>query len=213
MDDRERMVYEIRSRYDLRAPRVLSTMLEIPRVEFVPKGYKNIAYQDRPVAIGHGQTMSQPYTVAFMTDLLELTGNEKVLEIGTGSGYQAAVLSKLARKVYTIEIIPELARNAEKNLKRLGYKNVKVKIGTGEYGWKEKSPFDTILVTAGLGEKVPDALFEQLKADGVMVAPIGRGADKKMVRFTKTRLHQSFGEAKKEKFGTFHFVPFVEKKD
>jgi len=213
MDDRERMVYEIRSRYDLRAPRVLSTMLEIPREEFVPKGYKNIAYQDRPVAIGHGQTMSQPYTVAFMTDLLELTGNEKVLEIGTGSGYQAAVLSKLARKVYTIEIIPELARNAEKNLKRLGYKNVKVKIGTGEYGWKEKSPFDTILVTAGLGEKVPDALFEQLKADGVMVAPIGRGADKKMVRFTKTRLHQSFGEAKKEKFGTFHFVPFVEKKD
>ncbi|OGM20654.1 protein-L-isoaspartate O-methyltransferase [Candidatus Woesebacteria bacterium RIFCSPHIGHO2_01_FULL_38_9] len=213
MDDRERMVYEIRSRYDLRAPRVLSTMLEIPRVEFVPKNYKNIAYQDRPVAIGHGQTMSQPYTVAFMTDLLELTGNEKVLEIGTGSGYQAAVLSKLARKVYTIEIIPELARNAEKNLKRLGYKNVKVKIGTGEYGWKEKSPFDTILVTAGLGEKVPDALFEQLKADGVMVAPIGRGADKKMVRFTKTRLHQSFGEAKKEKFGTFHFVPFVEKKD
>jgi len=154
MDDRERMVYEIRSRYDLRAPRVLSTMLEIPREEFVPKGYKNIAYQDRPVAIGHGQTMSQPYTVAFMTDLLELTGNEKVLEIGTGSGYQAAVLSKLARKVYTIEIIPELARNAEKNLKRLGYKNVKVKIGTGEYGWKEKSPFDTILVTAGLGEKV-----------------------------------------------------------
>ena len=213
MDDRERMVYEIRSRYDLRAPSVLSTMLEIPRVEFVPKNYKNIAYQDRPVAIGHGQTMSQPYTVAFMTDLLELTGNEKVLEIGTGSGYQAAVLSKLARKVYTIEIIPELARNAEKNLKRLGYKNVKVKIGTGEYGWKEKSPFDTILVTAGLGEKVPDALFEQLKADGVMVAPIGRGADKKMVRFTKTRLHQSFGEAKKEKFGTFHFVPFVEKKD
>jgi len=212
-EEKGQMVSDVKIRYGLDSSIVLSAMLQVPREEFVDPKYISIAYKDQPIPIGHGQTMSQPYTVAFMTDLLELTGNEKVLEIGTGSGYQAAVLSKLARKVYTIEIIPELARNAEKNLKRLGYKNVKVKIGTGEYGWKEKSPFDTILVTAGLGEKVPDALFEQLKADGVMVAPIGRGADKKMVRFTKTRLHQSFGEAKKEKFGTFHFVPFVEKKD
>src|SRR3989344_7864284 len=212
-DKREQMVFDIKQRYGLSSPDVLSAMLQVPREEFIDDKYKDIAYDDTAISIDFGQTISQPYTVAFMTDLLDLTGNEKVLEIGTGSGYQAAVLSKLARKVYTIEIIPELARNAEKNLKRLGYKNVKVKIGTGEYGWKEKSPFDTILVTAGLGEKVPDALFEQLKADGVMVAPIGRGADKKMVRFTKTRLHQSFGEAKKEKFGTFHFVPFVEKKD
>src|SRR3989344_9510345 len=152
MDDRERMVYEIRSRYDLRAPRVLSTMLEIPRVEFVPKNYKNIAYQDRPVAIGHGQTMSQPYTVAFMTDLLELTGREKVLEIGTGSGYQAAVLSKLAKEVYTVEIIPQLAERAKKTLHKLGYKNVYVKSGSGEYGWEEKAPFDAVIITAGLGE-------------------------------------------------------------
>ncbi len=209
MDDRERMVYEIRSRYGLRAPRVLSIMLGIPREEFVPKKYKNIAYEDRPVSIGYGQTMSQPYTVAFMTDLLELTGREKVLEIGTGSGYQAAILSKLAKKVFTIEIIPELSKNAGKTLKRLGYKNVEVKVGTGEYGWKEKAPYDAILVTAGLGEEVPEALFDQLKVDGVMVAPIGRGPDKRMMRFTK----RSKGKIVKEKFGTFRFVPFVEEKD
>lgn len=212
-DDREQMVYEIKERYGLDSPNVLSVMLQIPREKFVSKKYKTIAYHDGPVSIGFGQTMSQPYTVAFMTDLLDLTGRQKVLEIGTGSGYQAAVLAELAKEVYTVEIIPELAERAKKVLKKLGYKNVHVKSGSGEYGWSDKAPFDAIIVTAGLGEKVPEELFDQLKVDGVLVAPLGAGHDKVMTRYTKTRLHQNLGEAKREEFGTFHFVPFVKEKN
>ena len=206
MDERERMVEEIRERYGLDSDRVLSAMLQVERDKFVSKRYRDIAYRDGPVPIAHGQTMSQPYTVAFMTDLLDLQGNERILEIGTGSGYQAAVLSHLAKEVYTIEIIQELAERAGKRLAKLGYENVHVKAGSGEWGWKDAAPFDAILVTAGIKREIPQDLLDQLKVGGVLVAPIGAGYDKLMTKFTKGKS----GKLKKEKHGIFHFVPFVE---
>lgn len=204
MTDAEAMIREIKDKYSFNSPVVFAAMLSVPREEFVPGEYKNRAYFDGPVPIDYGQTISQPYTVAFMTDLLQLKGNEKVLEIGTGSGYQAAILSLLADKVCTIEVIPQLAREAKKRLKRLGYKNVKVKSGQGERGWYGESPFDAILVTAGV-EKVPRSLLNQLREGGVLVAPVGKGFDKVMVKHIKRR-----GKIKKEEYGIFHFVPFVE---
>ncbi len=206
MNPAERMVQDIEEIYGLDSPDVLSAMLQVPRHRFVSRQYRDIAYRDGPIPIRHGQTMSQPYTVAFMTDLLDLEGNERVLEIGTGSGYQAAVLSHLAKEVYTIEIIEELAESAKKTLKKLGYKNVHVKAGSGEYGWEKHAPYDAILVTAGIEREVPKALLEQLKEGGILVAPIGRGYDKVMTRLIKGKS----GKLKKEKFGIFHFVPFVE---
>ena len=142
-----------------------------------------------------------------MTDLLNLRGEEKVLEIGTGSGYQAAVLSLLAKEVFTIEIIKDLAKRAQKKLAKLNYKNVHTKTETGEIGWPEKAPFDAILVTAALESKIPKALFDQLKMDGVLVAPIGKGNDKMMTKYIKRKS----GKIEKEKHGIFHFVPFIEK--
>lgn len=204
MGQAEEMVGQIRQRYDLDAPNVFLAMLKIPREEFVPHQYSHLAYTDSAISIGHGQTISQPYTVAFMTNLLDLVGNEKVLEIGTGSGYQAAILSLLAEKVYTIERIPELGEKAKKLLKKLGFKNIEVRVGTGELGWKEKAPFDAIIVTAGV-EEIPKALFDQLNTGGVLVAPLGKGSDKVMTKFTKRK-----GKIVKEEFGVFHFVPFVE---
>lgn len=209
------MVYDIKERYGLDAPSVFSAMLAVPREKFVAKRYRRIAYRDGPVPIAHGQTMSQPYTVAFMTHLLvtsnkaQATGNKKlgkVLEIGTGSGYQAAVLSRLAKEVYTIEIIRRLAEGAKKRLEKLGFKNVHVRQGSGEWGWEEAAPFDAILVTAGIKKGVPQALFEQLKEGGVLVAPIGRGYDQVMTRFFKDK----GGRVRKEKHGIFRFVPFIE---
>jgi protein-L-isoaspartate(D-aspartate) O-methyltransferase len=204
MTDREEMVEEIRIKYGLESPKVASAMLQVPREEFVPWDYKEMAYEDAPVPIGHGQTISQPYTVAFMTGLLDLKGNEKVLEIGTGSGYQAAILSLLADKVFTIERIGPLAREAGRRLKKLGYKNVKVKAGSGEGGWKEEAPFDAILVTAGM-EWIPEELFRQLNDGGVLVAPVGKGMDKQMMKYT-----EKGKKIKKEEYGVFHFVPFIE---
>ena len=212
MDPRKEMVEDIKDIYGLDDPVVYEAMLQVPRNKFIPKRYKYLAYRDGPVSIGHGQTMSQPYTVAFMTHLLNLRGDERVLETGTGSGYQAAVLSHLVKEVFTIEIIPELAKKAKRRLKKLGYKNVYVKTGSGEWGWREKAPFDAIIVTAGISSDVPQALFDQLKAGGVLVAPIGRGADKVMTRFIKTK-KQGKEKMKKEKFEVFHFVPFIEDKD
>ena len=219
-DVREQMVYEIKTRYGLNSPVVLSVMLQIPREKFVQPQYENVAYHDGPVPIGFGQTMSQPYTVAFMTDLLmgkglKVKGKRKlgrVLEVGTGSGYQAAVLSKLAKEVYTIEIIPELALKAREILKKLKFNNVHVRTGSGEWGWPGKLKFDAIIVTAAIEKDVPEALFEQLKVGGVLVAPIGRGTDKVMTRYTKIK-KQGKKELKKEEFGIFHFVPFVEEKN
>jgi protein-L-isoaspartate(D-aspartate) O-methyltransferase len=200
------MVEEIEEKYLLSAPRVLSAMLKVPREEFVPRRFKDSAYLDGPISIGWGQTISQPYTVAFMTNLLNLKGGEKVLEIGTGSGYQAAILSLLAREVYTIEIVKELADKAKKTLKKLGYSNVQVRTGSGEWGWRKEAPFDAIIITAGV-EKVPEELKIQLGEGGILVAPVGGGPDKIMTKFVKK-------DKKMERtdYGIFNFVPFVEEK-
>ncbi|MFQ5903853.1 MAG: protein-L-isoaspartate(D-aspartate) O-methyltransferase, partial [Candidatus Binatia bacterium] len=152
--------------------RVLEAMALVPRHLFVPESQRPLAYQDRPLPIGQDQTISQPYIVALMTELLELKGNEKVLEVGTGSGYQAAVLSHIAREVYTIEIIPPLAERAKGTLARLGYNNVWVKVGDGFFGWEEKGPFEAILVTAS-AEKIPEPLWQQLREGGRLVMPLG----------------------------------------
>jgi len=207
MNSRKKMIGEIKTRYDFDSPNVFSAMLQIPREAFIPKEYRHRAYEDAPVSLGHGQTISQPYTVAFMTDLLNLKGNEKVLEIGTGSGYQAAVLSLLAKNVYTIEIIEELAKKAKKILTKLGFNNVYPRVGTGELGWPEEAPFDAILVTAALDKEISKTLFDQLKAGGVLLAPIGEGDDKIMTKYFKRKN----GTIKKEEHGIFYFVPFVRK--
>lgn len=169
---RERMVTEQIVARNVKDKKVLSAMLKVPRHEFVPENLKRFAYEDRPLPIGEDQTISQPYIVALMTELLALKGDERVLEIGTGSGYQAAILAEIAKEVYTIEIIPSLARSAEERLKRLGYKNIKVKIGDGYKGWEEYAPFDAIIVTAA-PDHVPQPLVDQLKVGGRMVIPVG----------------------------------------
>ncbi len=153
-------------------PRVLEAMRTIPRHLFVPEAEMPHAYEDRPLPIGSGQTISQPYIVAFMTEQLHLTGNETILEIGTGSGYQTAVLARVAKKVYTIEIRKELADEAAERLKRLGITNAEVKTGDGYVGWPEHAPFDGILVTAA-PERIPPPLLEQLASPGRMVIPVG----------------------------------------
>lgn len=153
-------------------PKVLQAIGNIPRHKFVPPGQEKHAYQNRPLAIGHGQTISQPYIVALMTDLLELTPDSKVLEIGTGSGYQAAVLNDLAAVVYSIEIIEPLAKEVAHRLDEQGYTDVHTKSGDGYYGWPEAGPFDAIIVTAA-ADHVPPPLLQQLKIMGRMVIPVG----------------------------------------
>ena len=153
-------------------PRVLTVMGKVPRHEFVPEELRDVAYANRPLPIGYGQTISQPLIVALMTDLLQLEPDQVVLEIGTGSGYHAAVVAGLARRVYTIEIIPALAETAARRLERLGYHNVEVRAGDGYYGWESAAPFDRILVTAAASH-VPPPLIEQLRPGGRMVIPVG----------------------------------------
>lgn len=152
--------------------KVLSALNEVRRDEFVPRNARGEAYANHPLPIGHGQTISQPYIVALMTDLVEPEGDDVVLEIGTGSGYQAAVLAKLVKKVYSIEIIEALAKSASERLDRLGYGNVETRLGDGYYGWEEHAPFDAIVVTAAASH-VPPPLIQQLKPGGRMVIPVG----------------------------------------
>lgn len=153
--------------------KVLEVMGKVPRHKFVPESYISQAYNDHPLPIGYGQTISQPYMVALMTQCLKLNGKEKVLEIGTGSGYQAAIIAELVEgKVYTVEIIEELGKSVAQRLKNLGYKNVDVRIGDGYFGWKEKAPFDRIIVTCA-PDHVPSPLVQQLKEGGIMVIPVG----------------------------------------
>jgi protein-L-isoaspartate(D-aspartate) O-methyltransferase len=153
-------------------PRVLDALRTVPRHLFVPPDLAEFAYDDRPLSIGHGQTISQPYIVGYMSDLLEVAPHHRVLEIGTGSGYQAAVLAQLAREVYTIEIVAPLAREAAATLERLGFANVHVRSGDGYAGWPEAAPFHRIIVTAA-PESIPSPLVDQLAIDGRLVAPVG----------------------------------------
>lgn len=152
--------------------RVLQVMGKVPRHQFVPSSQLPYAYENRPLPIGFGQTISQPYIVAIMTDLLHPEPDDVVFELGTGSGYQAAVLAELTDRVYTMEIIPELGKRAKETLQRLGYSNVTVRVGDGYYGWEEHAPFDAIIVTAA-GDHIPPPLVQQLKTGGRMVIPVG----------------------------------------
>jgi protein-L-isoaspartate(D-aspartate) O-methyltransferase len=154
-------------------PNVLRVMKITPRHRFVPDEVSHLAYNDHPLPIGYNQTISQPYIVGLMTELLELSGREKVLEIGTGSGYQAAILSQLVAACYSIEVVEPLAERSKKTLAELGYNNVTVLYGDGYQGWPEHAPFDAIIVTAA-PEKIPDKLLEQLKVGGKMVIPVGK---------------------------------------
>ena len=169
---RERMVLTDIAGRDVRDERVLRAMRAVPRHRFVPAKLVRHAYADHPLPIGGGQTISQPYIVAAMTELAGLRPDDVVLEVGTGSGYQAAVLGELARQVYTIEILPELAASARKRLEDLGYANITVRAGDGYRGWPEHAPFDAIIVTAA-PEEIPEPLLEQLKPGGRMVIPVG----------------------------------------
>jgi protein-L-isoaspartate(D-aspartate) O-methyltransferase len=184
--------------------KVLNAMKKVPRHLFVPSQYESFAYDDRPMPIGHGQTISQPFIVGFMTQAINPTEYSKVLEIGTGSGYQAAVLAEIVDKVYTLEIVDALAEESAKRLKNLGYKNVFAKRSDGYHGWSKYAPFDAIVVTAA-AEDVPPPLFEQLKEGGKMVIPIGPVFSvQSMVLITKKN-----GKMKRQDLFGVRFVPFT----
>ena len=185
--------------------RVLAAMLAVKRHLYVPPHLASRAYADHPLPIGKGQTISQPYIVAFMTEALRLKPGARVLEIGTGSGYQAAVLARVARRVYSIEIVPELGRRARKLLGRRGYRNVEVRVGDGYAGWPAKAPFDAVILTAA-PPQIPAPLIAQLKVGGVLVAPVGRGAQE-LVRLTRV----SDKKIKRERLLGVRFVPMTGK--
>ena len=172
VEERARMVLEQIAARDVRDARVLDAMRDVPRHFFVPEKYASSAYSDRPLPIGKGQTISQPFIVAFMTELLAVKPGDRILEIGTGSGYQAAVLAELTPFVYTIEIIEELGEQAAARLEELGYETVEVKIDDGYFGWEEHAPYDGIIVTCAAGH-IPPPLLEQLKPGGRMAIPVG----------------------------------------
>ncbi len=184
--------------------RVLKALLEVERHKFMPQKYRRFAYNDHPVPIGEGQTISQPYIVALMTEELRLKGNEKVLEIGTGSGYQAAVLSKLCAKVFSIEIFETLGEKAKKLLLELGFDNVKIKIGDGHKGWKKHAPFDAIIVTCAPAN-IPAPLIKQLKEGGRMIIPVGMHVQE-LILLTKKN-----GKIIQEKILPVRFVPMLKK--
>ena len=186
-------------------PRVLKAMQTVPRHEFVPEDMQEMSYMDRPLPIGHGQTISQPYIVAYMTELLRLGGGEKVLEVGTGLGYQTAILATIAREVYTVEYVAELAETARRLFQRLGYDNIHTRTGDGSQGWEENAPYEGILVTAS-GPKVPDSLKQQLKTGGHLVMPVGKFRfGQQIVRVTRG----GGGTYHQENFLDVAFVPLL----
>lgn len=199
--ERIRMVDEQLRRRGIHEPRLLQAMLKVPRHRFVPPEHRHLAYVDGPLPIGAGQTISQPYIVALMTQLLLLEGEEKVLEVGTGSGYQAAILGELAREVHTIERHAELAERARSLLQELGYTNVQVHIGDGSLGLAEYAPYQAILVTAA-APKAPPALLEQLADGGRLVIPVGGQWGQMLERWTRRGAHYE-----QEEFVPVAFVP------
>ncbi len=183
--ERNRMVDDQIVVRGVRDDRVLAVMRRIPRHEFLPEAIRGMSYSDNALPLGDGQTISQPYMVALMSELLSLKGTERVLEIGTGSGYQAAVLAELSEKVYTVERIKTLADKARATLDSLGYRSIAIKVFDGTYGWKEMSPFDAIMVTAGAPD-VPAPLIEQLAVGGRMVIPVGDRYGQRLVKVVRT---------------------------
>ena len=183
--------------------RVLTTMAKVPREEFVPADARVDAYEDGPLPIGYDQTISQPYIVAFMTEQLRLKPSDRLLEIGSGSGYQAAILAELVADVYTIEILEPLAKTAEATLQRLGYKNVHLRVGDGYQGWPEEAPFDAIIVTCA-PDKVPPPLVDQLKDGGRMVIPVGERFAQQLYLLEKKN-----GQLKESATLPVRFVPMV----
>ncbi len=187
----------------IRDERVISAMLKVPRHLFVDEALRSQAYSDYPLPIGEGQTISQPFMVAFMTEALRLMGTERVLEIGTGSGYQTAVLAELSERVYSIERIPSIADRARKTLDGLGYPNIVIKIGDGTLGWEEDAPFDAILVTAG-APQIPPTYIEQLAEGGRLVIPVGGEFVQELMRITKKK-----GRIERESLGGCRFVKLI----
>jgi len=201
---RQRMVYELaHCRQSITNAPVLVAMGKVPRHEFVPAHVRSQAYLNRPLPIGHGQPISEPYVVAFMTEKIEPRPTDRVLEIGTGSGYQAAVLAELTSEVYTIEIINDLASRAAATLQRLGYTNVYTRAGDGYKGWPEAAPFDAIVVTCS-PENVPQPLIDQLKEGGRMIIPIGPSNRQELVL-----LHKHDGKLDRQAVLPIHFVPMT----
>ena len=189
-------------------PRVIKAMERVKRHLFVPERYRAYSYNDHPLPIGEGQTISQPYIVAFMTEALDLKPDDKVLEIGTGSGYQAAILAELVKEVYTIEIIGRLGKRARQTLERLSYNNIHVKIGDGYKGWPDKAPFDAVIVTCA-PERIPEALVRQLKEGGHMVIPVGGvGSIQRLLKLTKKG-----GKIEEHEEMLVRFVPMVKGRD
>jgi protein-L-isoaspartate(D-aspartate) O-methyltransferase len=188
---------------DITNARVLAAMGKVPRHELVPASLRTQAYNDHPLPIGHDQTISQPFIVAFMTEKLEPKPTDKVLEVGTGSGYQAAVLAELVREVYTIEIVEPLARRAEADLKRLGYTNVMVRAGDGYKGWPEAAPFDAIIVTCA-PEHVPQPLVDQLREGGRMIIPVGPAGNQELYV-----LHKKGDKVERHAILPVRFVPMT----
>jgi len=203
--EREKMVEEQLVRRGITSERVLGAMRRIPRHRFVEEGLQHRAYGDYPLPIGEEQTISQPYIVALMTSLLELTGREKVLEIGTGSGYQTAVLAELSRRVCSVERLPRLAERARRLLETLGYANIWIRVGNGALGWSDEAPFDRILVAAA-GPSVPPPLIDQLGEGGRLVAPVGDAESQAL-----TLVERRAGEVRTRALGDCRFVPLVGK--
>ena len=210
VEERERMVKEYIENYPyhpVKDQKVLAAMRRVPRHSFVPAQYRDQAYQNSPLPIGHNQTISQPVIVAHMTELLDLKPDQKILEIGTGSGYQAAVLAELCKNVYTMEIVVPLGRTASRVLKELGYDNVQVRVGNGYRGWPDEAPFDRIIVTCA-PDKIPQVLLDQLSPGGRMVIPVGGQFETQyMVEVTKDQR----GRISKKEHYPVRFVPMTGK--
>ncbi|MCJ7567954.1 MAG: protein-L-isoaspartate(D-aspartate) O-methyltransferase [Anaerolineales bacterium] len=202
---RDQMVEHGIIAYGIVSPEVIAVMRRVPRHQFVPEEYIHLAYENNPLPIGYGQTISQPFIVALMTQELDVEAGDKVLEIGTGSGYQAAVLAELDIEVFTIEIIESLANEAEQRLKEIAYENTHVRNADGYFGWPEEAPFDAIIVTAA-PDHIPQPLLQQLKIGGVLVIPVGPiGGIQELWRVTRL----SFDEFQSASLGGVRFVPFT----